>query len=93
MRADEIELLAEVCRQLDLADNLREAATGTLGADGRVHPALVELRLVRMELRRTLAQLALPDEVVDGEPRPEVPRFRSARARRVANARWSRESG
>ncbi len=95
MRADEIELLAEACRQLDLADTLRDEATSPM-VEGRVHPALVELRQVRMELRRTLAQLALPDEDDDGTPRvlpPEVSRFRSVRARKAALARWDRELG
>ncbi len=95
MRADEIELLAEACRQLDLADTLRDEATSPM-VEGRVHPGLVELRQVRMELRRTLAQLALPDEDDDGTPRvlpPEVSRFRTVRARKAAHARWDRESG
>ena len=88
LRVDELELLAEACRQLDLLDALREAAR-PLVVDGRMHPAVVEARQVRVELRRTLAQLCLPDPEAEAEEvPPEVADFRSARARKAAVARW-----
>lgn len=96
MRVDEVELLGECCRMLDALDVLRAvvAAEGPM-LGGRIHPALVELRLTRMELRRSLAQLALPDPD-DGDPRvlpAEVARFRTVRARKAARARWGQDTG
>lgn len=85
LRLDERELLAEVCRQLDLVEELR----GQVGRDGAtvagsrgqraVHPALVELRQVRQELRRTFAQFDWPDDEA----------VSSQRARRAAQQRWN----
>jgi hypothetical protein len=90
-RPDELELLAEVARQLDLLDALREAVGETLVVDGRMHPALVELRQVRQELRRCLAQLALPDlDAGPDEVAPEVANLRTIKARKAARARWDR---
>ena len=90
LRPDELELLAEACRLLDLADRLRvETQEGPLLVDGRTHPLLVELRQVREQLRKTLSVLAFPDEVAD-EQTPELADFRSWRARKAARARWDR---
>jgi len=93
LRVDELELLAECCRQLDLLDDLRTAAAGSpLVVDGRIHPAIVETRQVRQELRRALAQLCLSDLEAEGEgSMPSAANFRSWRARRAARARWSHE--
>ncbi len=88
LRADEVELLAECCRMLDLLDNLR-AAGSPLVVDGKMHPAIVETRQVRMELRRTLAQLCFPDPEAGEELSPKVATMRSHRARKAARARWS----
>lgn len=85
LRPDERELLAEVCRQLDLVDELRGQVdcdgVTVVGSRGQqsVHPALVELRQVRQELRRTFAQFDWPDEESTS----------SQRARRAAQARWN----
>ena len=90
LRADEVELLAECCRMMDLADRLRAAAAeAPVVVDGRTHPALVELRQVRQELRRHLAQLALPDPDA-GEVSQDVATLRTIKARRAARARWDR---
>jgi hypothetical protein len=89
-RPDELELLAEVCRQLDLLDALRDAVGGDLVVDGRMHPALVEQRQVRMEVRRGLAALALTDPAEDVEVAPEVANLRTIKARKAARARWDR---
>lgn len=65
LRADQIVLLTEVCRQLDVLEDLRtrvedEGAMLDQGKGPRAHPALVEARQIRQEMRRTLGQLALP---------------------------------
>lgn len=84
LREDEMEVLTEACRLLDLVDALNAAVT----ADGPVvggkpHPALVELRQVRQELRRSLAALTLPDE--DGHDGLA----KSRAGRRAAQVRWA----
>ncbi len=94
--ATELEQLSEICRQLDTLDGLRQlvADEGLLmhGPSGpRTHPALVEARQIRIEVRRALGQLALPsldDCGRDAELPPAVTSFRSNRARRAARARW-----
>jgi hypothetical protein len=92
LRADELELLGEVARQLDLVDRLRDAAAdGPVVENGRVSPALVELRQVRQELRRGLAQLALPDPDEPEVATVPAANLRTVRARKAAQARWSRE--
>lgn len=65
LRADQIVLLTEICRQLDLLETLRkviayEGEIVEMKSGPRSHPALVEARQIRQELRRTLGQLALP---------------------------------
>lgn len=67
---------------LDLVDRLREATDNEpLLADGRTNPLLIELRLVRSDLRLLLSQFSWDD---DGDTPT------SRRARHAANARWSR---
>lgn len=71
LRPDEVELLCEAARMLELADRLREVVDDdgplTSGSRGQLttHPALTELRLLRQELRHHLRELDLP------EPEPE----------------------
>ena len=90
LRADEVELLAECCRLLDLTERLREAAADApLLVNGRTHPLLTELRQVRQQLRLHLAQLALPDPD-GGEVSQDVATLRTIKARRAARARWDR---
>ena len=90
LRVDEHELLAETCRLLDLVDRLRGAAAeDPVVVDGRTHPALIELRQTRQQLRLHLAQLAIPDPAADaGELPAEVANLRTIKARRAARARW-----
>ena len=73
LRPDELEVLAESCRMLDLLDQLRLSATDII-VDGKMHPAIVEARQVRQELRRALAQLSLQDP--EGEEERGIPRSR-----------------
>lgn len=86
----ELELLTEVCRQLDLVELLQ----ATLTADGpvaqgsrgqtRLHPAVAALSSVRTVLARQIAQLDLPDP--DGET---IPSAAQVQARKAAQARWA----
>ena len=90
LREDELELLGEAARMLDLLDVLRAAGSPVL-IDGRMNPAITEARLTRQELRRTLGGLCLPDLAGEGEEPAAEPRsIRTARARRAAKARWDR---
>ena len=73
---DDRELLLEVCRTLDLVEELQ----CRLGEKGM----LVEIRLQRQLLARLLIQLGLPDEEGAVMPSPST-----SRARRAAEARWA----
>jgi hypothetical protein len=89
----ELELLRECCRLMDECELLRseivvEGVT-VAGSTGqrRVNPAIGELRSHRLALSRLLAQLALPDEIDEQLRSPA-----SARGRKAASVRWSRQS-
>lgn len=98
MDPHERELLAEACRTLDELDQLRAAlrkdgvtARGSRG-QVRTHPALVELRQGRGELRRLLDALEIPEAVdvestVDAESAGAIS-LDSRRAQKAARARW-----
>ena len=91
-RPDELELLLETCRQLDLCEKLH----GILAKEGprlgdRVHPCAVELRLARDLLRKMTAQLAIPDG--DPEDADAAMSPRSRKAQRAAQTRWNRVKG
>ncbi len=84
---DELELVLEASRQLDLCERLHRIAT----TDGpmlgeRLHPAVVELRQARDLLRKLLNQLAMPDEDA-GQDRSVS--ARSRRAQQAAETRWN----
>lgn len=61
VEAHELLLLKEAVRTTDQLDQLAEvvAADGAM-LDGRIHPALVEARQLRLVLARLLAALRLP---------------------------------
>lgn len=67
LRPDELIVLENACRTVDLIAEMQEAMTGeplvTSGSKGqeREHPLLSELRQQRTFLTRALAQLRLPD--------------------------------
>jgi len=89
LNVDEVELLTEVCRTVDVCEDLQAVlnrdgvmAVGSMG-QARTHPALAELRGSRLLLGRLLAQLSLPDPA-DGVMSSPA----SARARKAAKARW-----
>lgn len=90
LTATELELLAEACRTLDEIDQLAKVlktdgvtVAGSMG-QVRTHPALIELRGLRMLLSRLTAQLSLPDE--EGQA---VPSAASLRAKKAADDRWA----
>lgn len=93
LNVDELQLLVEVCRGLDelellhalIADGVTVA--GSRGQD-RLHPALAEMRAVRLGLGRLLAQLGLPDPD-SGAPGLQTPQ--QVRARRAAETRWAHQ--
>lgn len=82
-------LLLECCRLLDetelLAAAVRAEGVTVEGSAGqpRAHPALAELRQLRIALSRLLAQLDLETE--DGS---SLPSLATLKARRAAEARW-----
>lgn len=90
LEATELELLREACATLDEIDQLkavvRKDGVTVAGSKGQVvtHPALTELRGMRLLLSRLAAQLDLPDE--DGHA---VPTATSLRAQKAANDRWT----
>ena len=88
----EVELLAEVCRCLDLLDELRLGlADEPMTVSGRTHPLIVEQRLQRVELRRLIGALALPnvpDQEEDEDSEPVYGSQQSQRAQHAARRRW-----
>jgi hypothetical protein len=67
----ELALLREAARTVDQLDDLAAVLRrdGVTLDDGRVHPALVESRQLRITLARVLAAMRLPDDDTDdGRP-------------------------
>lgn len=90
LRVDELLLLEDACREIELIEQLEAAqaeealiATGSMGQPVAA-PLIQELRQHRVVLARLLAQLKLPDE--GGSDSGSA----SAKARAAANARWQR---
>jgi hypothetical protein len=93
LSSTERELLVEVCRMLDISDELQRfiddvgpTIKGSMG-QLRVNPAVIELRNNGLALGRLLSQLQLPDP--NGGIMPS-PGHSSSDATRAAVARWSR---
>ncbi|WP_029899535.1 hypothetical protein [Nocardia brasiliensis] len=90
LRPDELRVLREAAREVDLIDSLEAAlardAIMIRGSMGQrvVNPLITELRQHRGTLAALLRQLKLPDD--DAEQAQEN---RSTAARAAANARWS----
>lgn len=91
LRADELRVLEDACREADLVDVLSVALAAsdpiTKGSQGQpvVNPLVPEIRQHRATLAGLLGKLKLPDdETSDSAGRV------SAQARAAANARWSR---
>lgn len=89
LRPDELVLLEEACREVDLIERidarLRLGTITARGAWGAVaaHPLLAEIRQHRGVLARLLASLKLAD-VANQRPADSP----STKARRAANTRW-----
>jgi hypothetical protein len=90
LRADELRVLEDACREVDLIERLEEALDGAdlivHGSQGQpvANPLVQELRQHRGTLKALLGSLKLPDE--DGRQAES----RSSSARAAAQARWRR---
>lgn len=90
LRADELRILEEACREVDTVERLQEAIDAedfsliTRGSQGQdvANPLLGEIRQHRAILARLLAALRLPDA------EEEAGQSRSSAARSLAQARW-----
>ena len=81
----EVQILREVCRSLDLVEELARVVRrdgAVVGSDSRLrtHPAVAELRQQRLALHRLLAALNLPTDSIESPA--------TLRARRAAQSRW-----
>ncbi|MFE5340723.1 P27 family phage terminase small subunit [Isoptericola sp. NPDC056578] len=92
----ELVLLAEICKTLDLIDQLdaqvRADGLTVEGSAGqqRLHPAITEIRGQRLALNRLIGALDLDDaDDVD----EKVPTPASLRAKHAAEARWMKKNG
>jgi hypothetical protein len=91
LRVDELRLLEEACRQVDLIDRMaREVEKSPLTVPGSMgqpvpNPLLAELRGSRQLLQRLFRQLNLPDDPKSAEVSAME---RSTAARSAARARW-----
>lgn len=87
LRADELRVLEDACREIDLIERMEAEQRGlplvVKGSQGQdvAAPLVQELRQHRATLARLLLQLKLPDE--GGEA------ARSSAARELAMARWA----
>ncbi len=90
LRADEMRVLEDACREVDLVERLelelRDAPLMVRGSQGQqvASPLVSELRQHRTVVAALLAKLKLPDE--DGRAAASV----SEKARAAVNARWQR---
>ncbi|WP_328314139.1 hypothetical protein OG432_30360 [Streptomyces sp. NBC_00442] len=91
LRADELRVLGDACREVDLIERmeeaLRDAPLVVTGSQGQpvASPLVQELRQHRSLVSRLLAALKLPDE--EGQERHDA-QARSAHARHAAVIRW-----
>lgn len=94
LRADELQILAEACREVDLIadidEEFRNDCRGFVvkGSTGQPtsNPLIQELRQHRQVLANLLSKLKLPDDV-DEQGGSET---RSTQARSAAEARWGK---
>jgi hypothetical protein len=89
LRPDELRVLEDACREVDLIDVLRKEMakaplymTGSMG-QSVINPVVPELRQHRATLASLLKFLKIPDESVGHVPR-------SVGARAAAQARWGK---
>jgi hypothetical protein len=92
LRADELRVLEDCCREVDLIERLEEALDGAAliveGSMGQpvASPLVTEIRQHRATLARLFASLKLPAEAGSAESQAAE---RSSAARNAANARWN----
>lgn len=90
LRADELQVLEDACRESDLIATLHAGLVGEpllmRGSQGQdvAHPLIAELRQHRATVASLLRGLKLPD--IDGS----VAEARSTQARAAANTRWAK---
>lgn len=90
LRPDELRVLEDACRQVDLVERLEKELAGAdltvRGSQGQpvANPLVQEIRQHRLAVKSLLGTLKLPDE--DGRAQAA----RSTSAREAANARWRR---
>ena len=92
LRPDELRVLEDACREIDLIERLEQGLDGAKllvkGSMGQpvANPLVQEIRQHRATLQRLLGSLKLPDDpAADGDPRAA-----SNAARDAAGARWRR---
>ena len=91
LRADELRVLEDCCREVDLIERLEEALGGSdLVVEGSMgqpvaSPLVTEIRQHRATLARLFASLKLPADAGSAESQAAE---RSSAARKAANARW-----
>jgi phage terminase small subunit len=91
--ADELRLLEDYCREVDLVDRMEAEVRGAellvAGSMGQpvIHPLVAELRQHRSTLVRMMSALGLPD---DAEGAAAKAAKVSEQARAAAGARWAR---
>jgi len=96
LRPDELRILEDACRHVDLVDRLEaDVASGELKVAGSkdqevAHPLLQELRASRLLVKQLFAQLELPDSPERGVAKAGEA---SWKARHAARARWDRSVG
>lgn len=90
LRADELVLLENACREMDLIDRLNEALEyadiHVEGSQGQpvINPLFGEIRQHRLALKQLLGQLDLPEGDTDGA----AAAGRSSAGRHLAAVRW-----
>lgn len=91
MRSDELRILEDACREMDLVDRMQDELTDapmtTIGSQGQnvPNPLLSEIRQHRAMVKTLIASLKLPDDGA-GDSAGAI----SSQARAAANARWSK---
>ena len=95
LRADELRVLEDACREMRLIDEmeeaLRESSLMIQGSMGQpvMHPLVAEIRQHRNVLASLLRSLKLPDEEGEEEAAPS----RSVQARKAAQSKWATAHG
>lgn len=97
LRADELLLLEQACREADLIDDLyndlRFGSNTVSGSQGQevANPLLVEIRQHRTLYGQLISRLGLPDLAEQGEGLHAVPEVNQQR--NAVNSRWHKAYG